>query len=70
MKNLGAVFQRLMDNMFGNIQPPCAFMYINNINIFGLSLIQYLTDLGDVFELSHLNLNIGLKKLSFVKPKK
>ena len=38
MKTSGAVFQRLMDQMLGDLQPRCAVVYIDDITIFSPSL--------------------------------
>ena len=68
MKTSGAVFQRLMDIMLGNLQPRCAVVYIDNITIFSPSLGQHLIDLSKIFKrLSEVNLKINLEKCSFVK---
>ena len=68
MKISGAVFQRLMDNMLGDLQLRCAVVYIDNITIFSPSLGQHLINLGEVFKrLYEVNLKINLEKCSFVK---
>ena len=68
MKTSGAVFQRLMDQMLGDLQPRCAVVYIDDIAIFSPSLDQHLVDLGKVFErLTSVNLKINLDKCNFVK---
>ena len=68
MKTSGAVFQRLMDNMLGNLQPRCVVVYIDDITIFSLSRGQHLIDLGKVFNwLLEVNLKIYLEKCSFMK---
>ena len=68
MKTLEAVFQRLMDKMLGDLQPKCAFIYIDNITIFSPSMGQHLIDLGEVFSwLAKVNLKVNLDKCNFVK---
>ena len=37
MKTSGAVFQRLMDQMLGDLQPRCTVVYIDDITIFSPS---------------------------------
>ena len=34
MKTLGAVFQRLVDSIVGELQPRCVVVYIDNITFF------------------------------------
>ena len=46
----GAVFQRFMDQVLGNLQPRRAVVYIDDIAIFSLFIKQYLKDLRDVFK--------------------
>ena len=46
----GAVFQRLMDNMLGDLQPKCAVVYIDNITIFSKSMKDHIRDVGEVFK--------------------
>ena len=68
MKTSGAVFQRLMDAMLGDLQPRCAVVYIDDITIFSPSLCQHLIDLGDVFKrLTAVNLKLNFKKGNFAK---
>ena len=68
MKTSGAVFQRLMDQMLGDLQPRCAVVYINDITIFSPSMDQHLVDLGEVFKrLASVNLKINLDKCNINK---
>ena len=68
MKTSGAVFQRLMDTMLGDLQPKCAVVYIDNITIFSPSMGQHIIDLGEVFSwLAKVNLKVNLDKCNFVK---
>ena len=68
MKTSGAVFQRLMDQMLGDLQPRCAVVYIDDITIFSPSLDQHLVDLGKAFkQLALVNHKINLNKCNFVK---
>ena len=68
MKTSGAVFQRLMDAMLGELQPCCVVVYNDNITIFSPSLWQHLIDLGEVFKRSTaVNFKLNLKKCNFVK---
>ena len=61
MRTSGAVFQRLMDAMLGELQPRCAVVYINDITIFSPSLCEHLIDLGEVFKrLTAINLKLNL----------
>ena len=67
-KTSGAVFQRLMDAMLGELQPCCAVVYIVNITIFSPSLWKHLIDLGEAFKrLRAVNLKLNLEKCNFVK---
>ena len=50
MKTSGAVFQRQMDAMLGELKPRCAVVYIDDITIFSPSLWHHLIDLGEVFK--------------------
>ena len=66
MKTSGEVFQRLMDEMLGDLQPRCAVVYINDITIFSKSMEDYIVDLGKVFaKLAEANLKINLDKCKF-----
>ena len=69
MKTSGAVFQRLMDQMLGNLQPRCAMVYIDNITIFSPSIKQHLQGLQDVFErLQSTNFKLNFEKCKFALP--
>ena len=60
MKTSGAVFQRLMDWMLGNLKTRCAVVYIDDITIFSPLLKQHLQDLREVFErLQNTNLKLN-----------
>ena len=41
IKTLGAVFQRLMDKLKGELQPRCVVVYIDYITIFSKDMDQY-----------------------------
>ena len=68
IKTSGAVFQRLMDTMLGELQPRCVVVYIDDITIFSPSLCQHLIDLGEVFKrITAVNLKLDLEKCIFLK---
>ena len=68
MKNSGAVFQRLMDQVLGELQPKICVVYINDITIFSPLFEQYLKDVDLVFEkLSKANLKVNVDKCAFCK---
>ena len=70
MKTSGAVFQRSMDWILGNLQPRCAVVYIDDITIFSPSIKQHLQDLREVFErLQKTNLKLNFEKCKFAFPK-
>ena len=41
MKTLGAVFQRLMDGIMGELQPRYVVIYIDNITVFSKDMDQH-----------------------------
>ena len=41
-----AVFQRLVDQTLGELQPQCAVVYIDDLTIFTQSIDQHLIDLN------------------------
>ena len=63
MKTLGAVFQRLVDLIVGELQPRCVVVYIDNITIFSNSLTEHLHDVGKLWaKLKGANLKVNLNK--------
>jgi hypothetical protein len=70
MKTSGAVFQRLMDGVLGDLQPKCAVVYIDDVTIFSPSMEQHLVDMDEVFRrLDGANLKVNVNKCSFAKSK-
>ena len=66
MKISGIVFQKIINDMLGDLQPKCAVAYINNITIFNKNMEQHLIDVGNVFQrLDLVNLKINLDKFHF-----
>ena len=49
IKTSGAVFQRLMDQILGNLEPRCVVVYIDDITIFSPHMKQHLEDLEEAF---------------------
>ena len=69
MKTSGAVFQRLMDQMLGKLQPKCAVVYIYDITIFSPNMKQHLVDLESVFKrIQEANLKLNFDKCKFALP--
>lgn len=69
MKTSGAVFQRLMDNIFEGLQPSKVIMYIDDIPLFSLTMEQHLIDMNLVFErLAKANLKASSTKCVLSKP--
>ena len=68
MKTSGAVFQRLVDLIVGELQPRCVVVYIDNITIFSNSLNEHLHDVDKLLaKLDGANLKVNLNKCSFCK---
>ena len=68
MKTSGAVFQRLMDSVLGELQPKIAVVYIDDITIFYPTLEQHLEDVNRVMErLSVANLKVNVNKCAFAR---
>lgn len=65
MKTSGAVFQRVMDQVFDGLQPKIVVVYIDDVTVFSPTLEQHLKDLEQVFERIH---QAGLK-VSYAKCK-
>ena len=67
-ENIGAVFQRLMDQILGPLQPQCAVVYIDHITIFSKTMEQHLEDVGKVLErLTKANLKLNVDKCLFAQ---
>ena len=65
LRNTGQTFQRLMDQVLGDL--PFCFVYVDNILIFSPDISSHVDHLCEVFELCHLHgLTIGLLKCKFL----
>ena len=49
MKTSGAVFQRVMDQIFARMQPNQVVVYIDNVSVFSATMAQHLIDLEEEF---------------------
>ena len=68
MKTSGAVFQRLMDSVLGELQPKIAVVYIDDITIFSPTLEQHLEAVNRIMErLSVANLKVNVNKCAFAR---
>ena len=68
MKTSGAVFQRLMDSVLGELQPKIAIVYIDDITIFSPMLEQHYGDVDCVLErLDVANLKVNVNKCAFAR---
>ena len=68
MKTAGAVFQRVMDQIMGDLQPRCVSVYIDDITVYSPSLEQHLADLDEVFaRLEAANLKVSVDKTKLAK---
>ena len=68
MKTSGAVFQRLMDSVLGELQPKIAVVYIDDITIFSPTLEQHYEDVNRVLErLDVANLKVNVNKCAFAR---
>lgn len=69
MKTSGAVFQRLMENIFEGLQHYKVVMYIDDIPLFSPTIEQHLIDMNLVFErLAKANLKVISTKCVLTKP--
>lgn len=63
MKTSGAVFQRLMHNVFRGLQPNIVVVYIDNVTVFSKTMKKHLKDLNLVLEQIHkANLKVNYYK--------
>ena len=68
MKTLGAVFQRLVNSIVGDLQPRFVVVYIDDITIFLNSLMKHLQDFDKLLnKLDGANLKVNLNKCTFCK---
>ena len=68
LRNAGNTFQRMMDQILGNL--PYCFVNIDDILLFGPNLSSHVQHLQDVLELCHAHgLTIGVGKCEFAVPK-
>ena len=66
MKTSGAIFQRMMDSVLGDLQPKITKVYIDNITIFSPTLEQHYKDVNCVLErLDVANLKVNVNKCAF-----
>ena len=69
MKTAGAVFQRVMDHILGDLQPRCVSVYINDITVYSPSMEQHINDLNEVFyRLESANLKVSIDKTKLAQP--
>lgn len=69
MKTAGAVFQRIMKKVVGDLQPRCVSIYINVITVYSPLLQQHLADLDAVFaRLEAANLKVSVSKTRLAHP--
>ena len=66
MKTSGAVFQQIMDDMLGELQPQCAVAYIDDITVFSPNMATHFKDVEDVLaSLNRVNLKVNIAKCKF-----
>ena len=69
MKTAGAVFQRVMDHIMGDLQPRCVSVYIDDITVYSPTMEQHLLDLDAVFRrLEEANLKVSISKTKLAQP--
>lgn len=68
LKNAPSTFQRVMDNILGELQGKNVLCYLDDIVIYSTSLQEHIEDLHKVFtKLSNANLKIQTTKSNFLK---
>ena len=65
-KTSGAVFQQIMDNTLGELQPRCVVAYIDDIIVFSPNMATHFKDVEDVLaSLNRMNLKVNIAKCKF-----
>lgn len=68
LKNAPATFQRVMNNILGNLIGTCCLVYLDDIIVFGSSLQQHLDNLNKVLQrLAQANLKVQFDKCEFLQ---
>jgi len=68
LNNAPATFQRLMNNIFGELLGKCCLIYMDDIMVFSASLQEHITDLERVFKkLAEANFKLQLDKTEFLR---
>lgn len=67
LKNAPATFQRVMDNILGDLVGPICLVYLDDIIIFSPSLQEHITHLDQIFtKLTRANFKVQLSKSHFL----
>jgi len=68
LNNAPATFQRLMNNIFGELLGKCCLIYMDDIMVYSTSLQEHVTDLEKVFKkLAEANFKLQLDKTEFLR---
>src|SRR4051812_20798192 len=66
LRNAPALFQRMMDEVLGDLRWKCCLVYIDDVIIFSTTFQQHIKDMNSVFKkLKEYNLSIKLSKCQF-----